>query len=195
MFDKNLNMEAQVTNICKSANFHLRNIGAIRSTLTDSSAEQLVHSFITSRLDYCNSLLIGLPDTQIKRLQRIQNNAARIVARIKKFDHVSQILSELHWLPVKKRIQFKMLLLTYRCLHGMAPQYLTELITPYEPSRQLRSSDKSLLTVPTSRLKTYGDKSFSVAAPKAWNKLPFDIRSQTTLEHFKKNLKTHLFGS
>ncbi len=88
-----------------------------------------------------------------------------------------------------------MLLLTYRCLHGMAPQYLTELITPYQPSRQLRSSDQSLLTIPTSRLKTYGDKSFSVAAPMAWNNLPFDLRSQTTLEHFKKNLKTHLFRS
>jgi hypothetical protein len=79
IFDKHLQMEAQVTGICRSANFHLRNIGAIRHLLTDSSSQKLVHSFITSRLDYCNSLLIGLPDSQLNRLQRIQNNAARVV--------------------------------------------------------------------------------------------------------------------
>ena len=194
MFDKHLNMEAQVTSICKSANFHLRNIGAIRSHLTENSAQQLVHSFITSRLDYCNSLLIGLPENQIQRIQRIQNNAARIVAKIRKFDHVSPVLARLHWLPVKKRIIFKMMLLTYRCIRGMAPQYLVDLITPYNPPRPLRSSDQSLITVPSSRLKTYGDKCFAVAAPKAWNGLPIKLREATTIDSFKRNLKTHLFS-
>jgi hypothetical protein len=193
IFDKHLKMEAQVTGICRSANFHLRNIGAIRHLLTDSSSQQLVHSFITSRLDYCNSLLIGLPDSQLNRLQRIQNNAARVVSKIKKFDHVSPVLHELHWLPVHKRIVFKTLLLTYRCVNGMAPQYLSDLITPYASSRHLRSSDKQLLHVPTCRLKSYGEKCFSVAAPKAWNNLPLHIRMSSSLNIFKTKLKTYLF--
>jgi hypothetical protein len=193
IFDKHLKMEAQVTNICKSANFHLRNIGAIRHLLTDSSAQQLVHSFITSRLDYCNSLLIGLPDSQLNRLQRIQNNAARVVSKTKKFDHVSPVLKSLHWLPIRKRIEFKTLLLSYRCVNGMAPQYLAELLTPYVPSRKLRSADQNLLHVPACRLKSYGEKCFSVSAPKAWNNLPLDIKMSSSLDMFKKRLKTHLF--
>ena len=193
MFDQHLKMETQVTSICKSANFHIRNIGKIRHLITDSSAQQLVHAFITSRLDYCNSLLIGLPDTQLNRLQRIQNTAARIVSRTKKFDHVTPVLNRLHWLPIKKRIEFKTLLLTYRCVNGKAPKYLEELLSPYEPSRRLRSSDQHLLNIPTCRLKTYGDKCFSIAAPKAWNSLPMELRMSSSLDVFKKKLKTHLF--
>ena len=193
IFDKKINMHSHITAICKAANFHLRNIGAIRPALTDTSTAQLVHAFITARLDYCNSLLIGLDDTHISRLQRIQNNAARVVSKMKKFDHISPVLTQLHWLPIKKRIQFKLLLLTYRCLHGMAPQYLSELLTWYAPTRHLRSSDQCLLAVPKSKLKSYGDKSFQVAAPKAWNDLPFHLRSASSLDMFKRNLKTYLF--
>ena len=121
IIDKNLNVESQVPNICKSTHFHLRNIGSISFYLSDPSANQLVHSFLTSRLDYCNLLLIGLPDSQIHRLQRIQNSTAHGVLKIRKYDHIFPVLSQLHCLPVKKRTQFKMLLLTYWCLHGMAP--------------------------------------------------------------------------
>ena len=193
IFDNNMNMEKQVSNICKSANFQLRNIGSIRKCLNDTAAAQLVHSLITSRLDYCNSLLGGIPDSQIERLQRVQNNAARIVARLKKFDHITPTLRSLHWLPVKYRIEFKTLLLTYRILNDSAPSYLKDLISPYKQSRSLRSGDKLLLTVPRSKTKSYGDRCFSFRAPKAWNALPLEIRSSENINSFKSNVKTHLF--
>ena len=111
----------------------------------------------------------------------------------KKFDYLTPVLSNLHWLPVKQRIIFKTLLLTYRILNGMAPQYLVDLLSIYKPSRPLRSADKCLLSVPRSTLKSYGDKCFTVAAPKEWNSLPIDIRNLTSLDSFKRQLKTFLF--
>ena len=186
-------MESQVTNICKSAHFHLRNIGSIRHVLTESSSAQLVHALISSRLDYCNSLLNGIPDSQIKRLQKVQNNAARVVCRIRKYDHITPTLQSLHWLPVKSRIQFKTLLLTYQSLHGRSPSYLSDLLVQHVPTRSLRSSNQNLLKVPKSNSKQFGDRCFSVVAPKAWNALPDDIKSSSTVDMFKKKLKTHLF--
>ena len=103
-FDNEMNMDKQVSSMCKSANFQLRNIGSIRKCLNDTAATQLVHALITSRLDYCNSLLGGIHDKQIDRLQRVQNNAARIVSRIQKYDHITPTLKSLHWLPVRHRI-------------------------------------------------------------------------------------------
>ena len=193
MFDKHLTMDKQIQSICRSAHFHLRNISSIRNLLTDTAVSQLVHALVTSRLDYCNSLLTGITDSQLNRLQRFQNNAARVVCRIPKFDHITPTLKALHWLPVKSRIIFKILLLTYRILNGLAPDYLSELLTRYEPKRSLRSSGQGLLTVPTANLKSYGDRAFSIRAPKEWNHLPVDIRNATSLDIFKKQLKTYLF--
>ena len=193
LFDSTLTMDGQVTKICQSAGYHLRNIGSIRNLLSDSACTQLVHSLISSRLDYCNSLLTGIPDFQIQRIQKIQNNAARVVCKIKKFDHISPTLQELHWLPVKERIKFKILLLTFKCLHGMAPAYLSELLTDYTPSRSLRSSSKQLLNIPKINLKSYGGRSFSYVAPVEWNELPLHIKSCNTVDNFKKQLKTYLF--
>ena len=196
MLDNTLKMDSHVTSVCKSANFHLRNIGSIRSSLTDSAAAQLVHSFITSRLDYCNSLLVGLSDNQIQKLQRIQNNAARMVRKIGKFEHISPVLAELHWLPVAKRIDFKLLLIVFKCLNNMAPTYLSDLLVPYAHGRETRSTDnQNLLQVPRTKLKTYGDVAFEVAGPRAWNKLPSDLRLPMSLDSFKKKLKTFLFTS
>lgn len=192
-FDKHMSMEAQVTNTCKSVHHHLRNIGSLRSVLTKSSTTQLVHSLISSRLDYCNSLLKGIPDVQIQRLQRLQNHAARIVSRIGKFDHISPVLKSLHWLPVKERIDFKILLLTHKALNGKAPEYLSEKLISYAPSRNLRSKDKQLLVVPRVNLKTFGDRTFYHVAPKLWNTLPLDLRNVTSTDSFKRQLKTILF--
>ena len=138
-----------------------------------------------------NSLLYGLPKHMISRLQSVQNTAARVVTVTKKFDHITPV--QLHWLPVHFRILFKVLLLVYKALNGMAPLYITELLSHRTCSRSLRSTDQKLLAVPKSRLKTYGDRAFSVAAPKLWNELPLDLRSLDTINLFKKHLKTDLF--
>lgn len=153
----------------------------------------MVHAFITSRLDSCNSILYGLPEAELSKLQRIQNTAARLVARVKKSDHISPVLHNLHWLPVRSRIVFKILLITFKALHGQAPIYITELLTKYNPTRTLRSCNRSLLLEQKSKTVTNGDRSFSVAAPKLWNSLPQEIRSIDILSRFKSALKTFLF--
>ena len=103
------------------------------------------------------------------------------------------MLKELHWLPVRERISFKVLVLTYQALHGTAPQYMTDLLSRYQPTRPLRSSDALLLTAPQSRLTSFGDRAFQHAAPRLWNGLPITLRSANNLNRFKKALKTFLF--
>jgi hypothetical protein len=192
-FDKFMDMQAHVKNICRACYFEIHDIGKVRSLLNKEAAEQLVHAFITSRLDNGNSLLYGLPDILIKRLQKVQNTAARIVTGTKKLDHITPVLKSLHWLPVKYRIDFKILLLTYKAIHGLAPDYLSELLVPYTPVRNLRSGSKKQLTAPSTNLKTYGDRSFSMEPPTLWNKLPASIKNSATLLSFKSSLKQHLF--
>lgn len=153
----------------------------------------MVHAFITSKLDYCNSLYYGLPKYLLKRLQCIQNSAARLVVQASKFDHVTPVLIKLHWLPVRFRIMFKILLMVYKCLHDMAPPYLANVIKPRKTSRSLRSTTMEYLEEQRSRLVTYGDRSFSVAGPKLWNNLPLQIRKSSSIQSFKKELKSHLF--
>ena len=152
-----------------------------------------MHALVTSRLDNCNAVLFGLPDYLIKRLQYVLNAAARLVSLTNKYDHITPVMMQLHWLPVKERINFKILLTTFKALHGINPLYLCELISPYQPRRALRSSDQLLLEQPAYKLKSYGSRAFSVCAPGLWNKLPLEIKSSTSVPEFKRRLKTHLF--
>ena len=151
--------------------YYLCCIGSIRKFLTDDSAAQLVHAFVSSRLDYCNSLLAGLNDSDYHKLQKIQNTAARIVTRTRKFDHITPVLIQLHWLPIPLRIEYKLLLIVFKALHDLAPPYIKELITRYEPLRELRSSDIGWLEEPRVKLKIYGNRSFQYVAPKLWKQL------------------------
>ena len=194
VFDNESSLDKHISAICKSAFFHLRRIAKIRSYLTEEATIALVHAFITCRLDNGNALLFGLPKYQIQRLQSILNCAARLVKRHSKFDRASPLLFELHWLPVEQRITFKILLFVFKSLNGLAPFYLSDLISTYVPSRSLRSASLSLLHVPRSNQKTCGDRAFAVAAPRLWNALPIQMRQPgTTLDTFKRSLKTLLF--
>ena len=186
-------MDIFVKNICRSASFALYKIGQIRKCLDKSSTEMLIHALITCRLDQCNSLLYGLPDYQILKLQRIQNSAARLITLTRKHEHITPILQELHWLPVKYRIIYKILLLTYKCLHGQAPVYLQELIKQHIPTRHLRSSSQFRLDNSIIPSTCYGHRAFSVAASKLWNNLPLHVKNSQTLNVYKSSLKTHLY--
>ena len=193
MIDSSALMDKQINNLCKSAYFALRNISRVRKFLSTEAAKSLVHSFVSSRLDYCNSLLFGIPQYQMNKLQRVLNCAARVVARVNRREHITGTLMELHWLPVSARIQYKVLLLTFKALYGLAPQYLSSLICVYTPARDLRSTDSGLLQVPAARLKSYGHRAFTHCAPVLWNKLPHELRTQTSFSLFKRHLKTLLF--
>ena len=144
-------------------------------------------------LHYCNSLLYGLPNNTMQRLQRVRNCAARIITRTKKYDHITPVLQRLHWLPVHLRPTYKVLLLTYCALNGVAPDYLSELFNYRQVNRTLRSaSQPPLLSIPASQTVTHGDHRFAVCSAVLWNNLPPIIRTATTLNSFKtfKNLKS-----
>ena len=193
VFDPNMNMSAHVSKGIKSANYHLRNIGKIRKFLNTDTTKSAIVSLVTSRLDYCNGLLCGITDELLCRLQKVQNNAARVVSGSKKYDHITPVLKDLHWLPIRKRIDFKILLLTFKCMQGCAPLYLRKLLVKQAKTRTLRSNTKNLLQIPLTNLKRFGDRAFCAYAPRLWNELPDNIKAADSVQNFKKQLKTLLF--
>ena len=116
-----MSLAGHIANITKTPFYELRKISLIRKCLTDDAAEILVHAFITSRLDYCNSLFKGLPKTLFKQLQSVQSAAARLLKRELKLKHITPILRSLHWLPVYKRVEYKVLLIMYKVHHKKVP--------------------------------------------------------------------------
>ncbi len=137
LFDSNFSFDSHVSSICKTAFFHLKNISKLRPMLSISNAEMLINAFITSRLDYSNALLGGCSVRLINKLQMVQNAAARVLTRTRKYDHISPVMSTLNLLPIKHCIDFKILLITYTALNGLVPQYWSELLSHYSPPRLL----------------------------------------------------------
>ena len=195
-FDKDLSMSTHVNHLIKCMYLEIRNVSKIRHIISDQCTATLVNSLVLSKLDYCNSMLAGLPLSKLNKLQVIQNNAARLVLRKTKKDSASHLLDYLHWLPVQKRIAYKLSTLCHKCLNSNAPSYLEELLTPYVPSRQLRSSaDTTKLKIPNVKSKSFGERSFAFIGPKIWNTLPQKLREIEKIDSFKTHLKTHLFKS
>ena len=191
--DQHLSMAQQVTAVCAACNYHLYRLSSIRRYLTTNAIRNAVQALITSRLDYCNSLLAALPPTQIAQLQRVQNKAARLVTRTFLRDHITPVLRDLHWLPVECRIKYKTLITVFKCIHDMAPLYLKELLHIHSRDSRLRQSGRLILRQPIAR-KCVGEQSFKVVAPKLWNTLPEELRAAQSLNVFKRQLKTHLFN-
>ena len=193
ILDSDLNFIPHFNHIRKTSFYHLKNIAKILPLISQPSKEILVHAFITSRLDYCNSLFTGLPKQELNRLQLIQNAAARLITNTKKRAHIKPILRSLHWLPIKYRIKFKVLLLVFKSFHGNAPVYIQDMLPPYIPPRHLRSAGSNRLITQMKKTKKNYGHDFSYFAQRHWNKLPVNIRLSRTVDSFKKALKTHLF--
>ena len=162
----------------------------IRSFLTHDSAVTVACGIVSSRLDYCNSLLYGSSAENIQKLQRAQNTLARVVTGSRSRTGSTPLLQGLHWLPVDYRIRYKISSLTYKILQQQQPTYLQPLLSRYIPSRSLRSGEQMQLVIPRTNT-----RAFSVAAPTIWNSLPLNVRDVATLGTFQSHLKTHFFSS
>ena len=132
ILDQALTFDDHISAICQSVHFHIRNIGKVRKLLSFDACASLIHALIGSRLDYCNSILYNLPDSKISRLQRVQNQAVRILTRSPRRKHITPVLKQLHWLKVRERIRYKILILTHKAFYGNAPPYLCSLVVKKE---------------------------------------------------------------
>jgi hypothetical protein len=197
LIDGRLNMADHVASVRRSCFHQLRQLRQVRGSLTTAALKTLVHAFISSRLDYCNSLLSGITDSLLGKLQSVQNAAARLITGTCKFDHITPVLSDLHWLHVRQRITFKVALLMYKCLHGLAPSYLAEFCKPVasvQGRQHLRSAASGMLSVPRART-VFGSSNFAIYGPTTWNSLPSDLRAfELPIGTFMKRLKTYLFN-
>ena len=198
--DRNLNFKHHIMTKCTTAMASLAKIKGIRNYLTKEAAETLVLSTAILHLDYCNGILTLVPDVDIKRMQLVQNIAAKLVLGKSKSDSSSQCLHELHWLPIKQRIQYKILCLVHKCLDCKAPKYLQDLLVhyPYEERRrglQCEFQQARRLVEPRTKLKTFGARPFASVGPRWWNKLPNTVKTVENHEQFKISLKTFLFNN
>ena len=174
-------------------------MGTVAHALSSSAATTLVHSFVTTRLEYCLSLYSGLPSARLTCLDRILRSAARLIGQIPRFHHVSNyMLQVLHWLPIRQRIDYRIASLVWRCNLGLAPTYLLDLCRPVSESRgsrTLRSAAGGVLSAPFARTATMQRRAFSVVGSVVWNGLPLEFRllPRTLSDTFYNRLKTILF--
>ena len=189
-FDQHLSFNNHVQSVSKACHYHIRALRHIRSFPTHDSAVTVACGIVSSRLDYCNSLLYGSSAENIQRLQRAQNTLARVVTGSRTSS--TPLLHQLHWLPIDYRIRYKISTLTYKILQQ--PAYLQPLLSRYIPSRSLRSGEQMQLIIPRTNT-GIGARSFSVAAPTIWNSLPLNVRDVATLGTLQSHLKTHFFLS
>uniref|UniRef100_A0A3B4AU93 NADPH:adrenodoxin oxidoreductase, mitochondrial n=1 Tax=Periophthalmus magnuspinnatus TaxID=409849 RepID=A0A3B4AU93_9GOBI len=160
--DEYLHFDKHIDGVVKASFFQLHLLAKVKSFLCQADMEKAMHAFISSRIDYCNALYIGVNQYTLQRLQLVQNAAARPLTNTRKHSHITLVLYSFHWLPVHFRIDFKLLMFVFKALHGLAPLYLCKLLTAHTPNRALRSASQHLLEVPRTKRKLWGDRSFSV---------------------------------
>lgn len=195
VLDSQLTMSAHVNSVCRSAYYQLRQLRPVVRSLSADAARTIVQAFVSSRLDYCNSVMYGVADGLMQRLQAVQNAAARLVTGTRRRDHITPVLRQLHWLPVRQRVNFKLAVLVFKALHGLAPCYLAndcQLVTD-AGRRHLRSSEAATCVLQRTNTR-FGDRAFGASGPSVWNSLPTELRqSDLSLGQFRRALKTFLF--
>ena len=193
--DNNLSLKKHIKAKCRVASLNLYRIRNIRRYLTQDASNALILGLVIVHLAYANGLYIGLPNVDLKRLQRIQTLAAKIVLGRGRRESATQCLKDLHWLPVHLRVEYKILVTVFKCLNNQAPDYLKNMLHRPSITRTTRASkDQSRLVIPATRRVTFAKRSFSVSGPTLWNQLPTSLRNAPNLQNFKKELKTFLFS-
>jgi len=192
--DRRLTFDNHASAVARSCNYHPRAIRHIRHLLTLDLAQTLACSLILSRIGYCNSVLHGAQSSTIQKLQRVQNDAARIVLQAPRRSDVNSLLQTLHWLPVEQRINYKLAVLTFKTQQTSSPQYLNKHISLRPSARNTRSLSVPLLCMPFRRT-SFARQSFSTVAPLTWNSLPPAVLNCDSLSTFKSRLKTYLFST
>ena len=194
--DNTLSMKSQILKTIKICNHHIKNISFIRKYLNQNTLKNLISSHVMSRLDYCNSIYYGLPNYLLKKLQNVQNRAARLVKGTRLIDRITPVLIDLHWLPMKARIEYKICLLVFKALLYQRPVYLKEYLHPFELDTSIivrHASEPHRLQEPRERSKI-AERAFRNCAPRLYNKLPSELKSITDVTLFKKKLKTFIFS-
>ena len=192
---QNLSFQQHVSCTCQICYLELRRINSIYYYPSQDALKTLISAFVLSIIDYCNSLLAGCPKQLINKLQKVQNNAARLICRTPKTDHISPVHHTLQRLLVEQRFEYKLLLLAFKSVNNEGPWYLSDLKF-YIPSQQLRSfSDSRLVRIPSFRLKTFGQRKFSYQASVLLNSVPISPCYSNSTFAFKAALETHLFPS
>ena len=189
-------MKSHVTKTVRACFAALRQLRSVRRSVLRPVLRSLVSSLVLARLDYDNGSLVGIPLYQLERLQSVINSSARLVFISSRYDHITALLRQLHWLKVPERIDCKLALLVYKCLQGVAPSYLADDLcqtADVEARRRLRSASSPSLVVRRTRLSRYGDRAFPVAASRVWNSLQHHVKSAQSLPVCRSRLKTHLF--
>ena len=185
-------MQKDIAGTCRSVYMHIRKVNSIRRYLTKDATKLLINSTVLSRLDYCNSSYVGLPQTSTHKLQLAENAAARVISRTPRHQHITPILKELNWLPVTKRCQLKILVLTFKVLHGQAPTYICEKFQWYTPARPLRSSSTTSLVPNRNKTVRYGKRLIDTSTAALWNSLPNNIKCARNIRHFTKLVKLYI---
>ena len=192
-----MNMRLHIGKICSACYFHLRRLRQLRHIVSKATMKRHVSAFVLSRLDYCNSVLAGLPDATLALMQRVMNAAVRLVACLHMRDHVTSAMRSLHWLPIKFRVRYKIMYLDACGCQQPQPrvhQQTTRSGSTLPERERLRSSTSGAFVVPVTKTQ-FGRRAFSVAGPAAWNELPTKTRYTTDIDHFKRALKAPLFSA
>ena len=191
IFDSDMSFSEQINSVSKSCHFHIRDIRRIRHLLPLSAATALSNSLVSSKLDYCNSLYSGISQSNLNKLQRIQNSLARVITNTSKYQHITPTLKKLHWLPIKQRIEIQTVFshTTHSQINNLHISLQQSFISV---TLCFYTSDSLVLSIPYVR-SSLGKRVFSVIGPRLWNSLPPDARNSNSLPTFRSRLKTHLF--